>query len=273
MLRTAACIALCEKSAEFGLGVRFLLSWHSRGRFRRPPPASAAIAACSDTAWAALGWKLPSNSFNWGFHYNPLTTPPNVSDAGNAIMAGAGGWNEKRVSASGCDPYAASWTGFGRQPDTTAAPGALDQYNQVGFQNFNALAASTDAACAGAISFKNYYAFVCGWGSGGFAAGTIHQADVILNSSSSYVNSWTSNLNTSNLGDLIVQAVATHEFGHVIGLGHVAPNSSSVCSAASNDHFNLTMYTYWCPENSSPHNLRWYSLARGDVNGLVSVPH
>ncbi len=261
------------------LRLRFLVAWIAGASLSAAsvllvlPPAHAGIPACEDTAWTPIGWRLPAADFNWGFHHNPLTTPPGVNSAvaGNAILAGAGGWNEKRVSAADCDEYLASWTKFSRQADTTATPGVADSWNQVGFQNMNAIAANTNPDCANRMRADVLYALVCTWGSGGYNSGRIFQADVILNSEPQFADRWTTNLATTDSTDLIIQSVATHEFGHVIGLGHLLPNLGTNCNF-DNDHFSLTMYRDLCPSNPG-RTARWYTLGNGDVRGLVTVPN
>lgn len=76
------------------------------------------------------------------------------------------------------------------------------------------------------------------------------EADIVLNKD---VYGWTVQIGTLCLAKWSVEAVATHEAGHVFGLGHVTET----------DHGNLTMSTLILPCQSSE-----ATLGLGDVRGL-----
>ena len=228
-------------------------------------PAAAYIDPCVDNTYARLyditGYRLPAATFNWNYHYNPWTTPPALSNpvAGQAIMAGGGGWNEKRTSSPACVVGGPSWTHFAQGVDVGATPGVADSWNMIGFQNFQFPAANTETNCRAALQGSpTALAVTCPWGTGGFASGTIYQADIVFNASSD----WTTDFRYQLVN---VQAVATHEFGHVVGLAHVA---GETCST-NEDHWGLTMYRAYCSEVQGSY--RQYTLGKGDMTGLFYV--
>lgn len=241
--------------------------------------ARAEIPPCQDTAFRALRdqagfdhYLLPSATFNWTFHNNPWTTPPYLvaSVTDQALVAGAGGWNEKRTSDPACDPYGPSWTRWLQGVSTSGTPGAFDSWNQVGFQNFTVPLPSTDPTCRSLLTRVNIngLGLTCSWGSDGFGRGTIFQTDIILNAQRA---DWTTLYPGSPTNQFIVQAVATHEFGHAIGLAHVDVSRPDGCSR-DNDHIALTMYPYSCKDDGAINT--WpVTLGNGDIRGLVSVPH
>ncbi len=236
--------------------------------------ASAYIDPCDDTAFYrardfawAQNYRLPAATFNWNFHYNPFTTPPGLTNpiAGQAIMAGAGGWNEKRTHSPLCSVGGASWTRFTQGANVSATPGVVDSWNTIGFQNFAFPVSNTNVDCAASMAASpNLLAVTCAWGSQGYLKGDIFQADVVLNSNGV---AWTTDLSSF---ERIVQSVSTHEFGHVVGLAHVGANLSNSCSQ-DNDHFSLTMYPAYCASPNTGNSYRWVTLAKGDITGIFYV--
>jgi hypothetical protein len=91
----------------------------------------------------------------------------------------------------------------------------------------------------------------CSWSSGGAAV----ESDVKLNDL--HYRWYAANKKPAGCrASFSVEAVATHEFGHVFGLGHVSEGR----------HGNLTMSTHTGPCTGAPS-----SLGLGDVLGLRSL--
>ncbi len=80
--------------------------------------------------------------------------------------------------------------------------------------------------------------------------GHVIEADIRLNAA----RDWYAQKPSSCSGRFSIEAVATHEFGHVFGLGHVAEGA----------HGNLTM----SPQINGPCQSAEATLGRGDVLGL-----
>lgn len=167
--------------------------------------------------------------------------------------AGPGGWNALRTFC----PITTSWTSFvdyGHQPKS---PNKADGYNVIGWTNWNNPPADDDTACrmneiAHALDgLGNTCSFV--------TTSTIpwreYEYGVELNVARS---NWTTDLNVQGWS---VQAVMTHEYGHIVGLGHTRPSG---CNSADAEAM-LTMYP--CEFGGNWH----YWLGVGDQTGFNAV--
>ncbi len=95
-----------------------------------------------------------------------------------------------------------------------------------------------------------YLAWACRWTSG---TGHLSHADIRFdNSSRSWHTSSSTSGCTGSTWDL--QGVATHEFGHAVGLNHVDPSEPQVMNPSL-----------------SQCNFTWRQLGRGDQNGLRAL--
>jgi hypothetical protein len=196
--------------------------------------AASAPPACGDGAYTLYSHRW-SRTYEWFFQRG--STPGNMSRrrVTSALRRAAVNITGARNSCGLADRVSATTSYRGRTtraPDIGAGSGCLarDGRSVVGFGDLR----SSDLA------------YTCWWTQGGRAV----EADVKLNRQE---YRWTVKIGSGCSGSYSVEAVATHEFGHVWGLGHVSESS----------HGNLTMSPVIRPCQRSER-----TLGLGDVRGL-----
>jgi hypothetical protein len=203
-------------------------------RVRTGPVSSP--TACDDSAYSVYSntWNKP---YSW--YFNASSTPSEITQAAatGALTTAANDITSGYNNCGMADKVSATDTYKGTTSTTTnistaAACLSGDGKNVVGFGTLP----------------SSYLAYTCWWTSGN---STI-EADVKLNKAS-YTWYVTKPPSCSNKWD--VQGTATHEFGHVFGLGHVDEGT----------HANLTMSPVIGECQSSEQ-----TLGLGDVKGLES---
>ena len=195
-----------------------------------------AMGACSDGAYNLLGYKW-RETFQW--HFDAATTPDEitVSGAEDKLRAAAsnvtGGQNDCGLT----DAIAASHSYQGRTSrNVDCGSGSRDGVNVVGFGDLGP--GVLGVACTRYNDSTN----------------TAIESDIRLNKVDF---AWTLHSEDPNCSRRFgVEAVATHEFGHVFGLGHVSEA----------DHPYMTMSTAVAACDSSA-----CTLGLGDVRGLRAL--
>ena len=199
------------------------------------PAGIESTAPCSDRAFSAPTGRW-SQTFRWSF--NAASTPTGLrrSDAEAALKRGVRNIVSEHNDCGRPDSVSAAQTYLGV---TSARP------------NIDASGQCTDYDGQNVIGFGrlpgNVTAYTCWWVQGD----TIVEADMRINSA----EPWTTTL-VGCTNQLMLEAVATHEAGHIFGLGHVRESR----------HPHLTMSTYLdgpCENGES-------TLGLGDMLGLES---
>jgi hypothetical protein len=210
-----------------------------------PPPWDAtALSAveprgspeCNDRAHSFTDGRWQT-SYSWRFRGS--STPDGITRAGaaRALQAAMTNITEAHNDCGLEDRVSAEAFYFGstnRRPGVTASGGCgqRDEYNVVGFGRVpNGIAGLT-----------------CVW----VAGDRILEADVRLDAGTR----WATSLATCHLESML-EAVATHEFGHVFGLGHVSEGR----------HGRLTMSTRLDGLCNNQESL----LGLGDIRGLEAL--
>ncbi|HZI11739.1 MAG TPA: matrixin family metalloprotease, partial [Myxococcus sp.] len=208
-----------------------------------PEPLSAGehptqAAACNDGAYNLFPFKW-RGTLHWRFNAGSTPAELTVDGAEDKLRAAAsnitGGQNDCGLT----DAIAASHSYEGRttrsvaiSPTNGCVGSERDGVNVVGFGDLQ----------GGTLGLA------CTWYSGDGAA---LESDIRLNKVD---HVWTLNSESAGCsGRFGVEAVATHEFGHAFGLGHVSEA----------DHAALTMSTAIAPCDASA-----ATLGLGDVRGL-----
>lgn len=197
--------------------------------------ACAAPPACSDSAYSLMGARW-TRSYSWAFQ---ASTTPTANDVGNVearIREAGGNIIYSRNDCGMVDSVDALMgyrgrTSLSTQVNSSGGCNARDGNNVVGFGQLPDGAAGV----------------TCSWASGG----AMLEADVRVDRDGSWYASASVPSGCSN--KVGVEAVMTHEFGHVFGVGHVAE-----CG-----HPNLTMSTAISACNNSA-----VTLGQGDVYAL-----
>jgi hypothetical protein len=207
-------------------------------------PASGAgvtssLDACSDGRHVEIGfrWTRP-----WAWRFRASSTPTGMSKAAaeTQLRAAVRSITTARNDCGRPDRVSARATYLGR---TTRRPGvrsdagcgALDRRNVVGFGNLPPYIAG--------VTCTTYT-------SPSHGLGQAIESDVLFNKR---YHTWAVRRASCGGSSVILRAVATHEFGHVFGLGHVKEST----------HGNLTMSEAIMPCDDSP-----FTLGKGDVIGL-----
>ena len=197
---------------------------------RAAMPDAGSPAPCRDRAFNLQGARWQSE-FRWWFRSG--STPSGLSRraAEKAITRGVGNIVNARNDCGRADAVNVAASYRGR---TTSLPSCkrTDGRNVIGFRTL------PDGVAAQA----------CWWMSGG----RVVEADVQINSSVP----WATSL-AGCVDQLMLEAVMTHEAGHVFGLGHVAERR----------HGRLTMSTYI----DGPCNNQESTLGLGDMRGLEAL--
>jgi hypothetical protein len=189
---------------------------------------------CTDKAYT-----LYSNTWNtlYQWRFNASTTPSEVSqdNATSAVKDAVKNITQAHNDCGMSDKVSATQLYKGT---TTKTPNEGSNSSCLGSDGTSVVAfgdlASTDLA------------FTCWWTSGNHTV----EADIRLNK---VEFSWVVNIGPSCVTKYSVEAVATHEFGHAFGLGHVSELL----------HGSLTMSPVILPCQSSEK-----TLGKGDVLGL-----
>jgi hypothetical protein len=199
--------------------------------------SATAIPACTDGAYVLNGtkWRRP---VEW--YFNSASTPSGISvtDAVRALRHAASNITRARNSCGLADRVSAQASYLGATARNAGVGSsnscqASDGRNVVSFGN---LAGGT-------------VGYTCWWSSGE----TTVEADFKLNK---HDYGWTVDVGSGCRNKFGIQDLATHEFGHVFGLGHVGEAS----------HGNLTMSPVIRPcQNSET------TLGLGDVRGLEAL--
>jgi hypothetical protein len=161
-------------------------------------PGSYEVVPGVTAAYVSLGFTWASNTASWA--YNGAGAPAGISGtAGGAIIAGASAWG-----SSGTNFH---FTGGGASGNSTGAcgGGGRDGFNTIGWvQQSGNILAVTCSHYTGNSAVEFDMEFSPSWG-------------------------WT----TSISPNVDLQSVATHEFGHALGLGHSAQSSAVMYYAYS----------------------------------------
>jgi len=200
--------------------------------------AAGATAVCQDGAYKLAGHKWTS-TYKWRFQASSTPDANSTANVETALKNAAYAITSSRNDCGLADQVSATQQYLGRTtigPNVTATSTTMTCGNRDG----------TNAVGFGRLP-TNYLGVACSWFDG---AGTALEGDVRLDRARAWYALAVPEGCTGKVG---IQPVATHEFGHVFGLGHVSEAS----------HPNMTMST----ANASCTNSA-YSLGLGDVRGL-----
>ena len=208
-----------------------------RGALASPVRADTALAACKDKAYTLNGshWTGP---MRWRF--DAASTPKNLRRrAAERALRRAARTVARGTNRCGMSPSLDSRSHYSGR--TRSRPnirkngncGSPDGRNEVGFGTLP----------------SGEMALTCYWSRG---KATV-EADILFNKADFR---WITVVPLACVEEWDLRAVATHEFGHAFGLGHVAEGL----------HANLTMAPYILPCQSSEAR-----LGRGDVRGLRAL--
>jgi len=208
-----------------------------------PEPEPVVIAAgvtgvCQDGAYKLAGhrWTTP---YQWRFQADSTPDANSKANVETALTNAARAIASSRNDCGLADQVSATQQYLGRTTiapnitatSTTITCGARDGTNAVGFGRLP----------------TNYLGVACSWSDG---AGVALEGDVRLSRGSAWYALAVPAGCAARFG---IQPVATHEFGHVFGLGHVSEAS----------HPNMTMSTATAACTNSA-----YSLGLGDLRAL-----
>lgn len=205
-----------------------------------PAGASGAPAPCADGANNPLGYKV-GGRLDWWFHAASTPAQSSVDNVEAALTQAARNITQSRNSCGMSDLVGVTQSYRGRTGKPTqigadaSCSGTGDGQNTVGFGDL------PDGVLGLACVFYD-------------GDGKVVEADIRLNKVESH---WYAVKPSSCSGRYSVEGVATHEFGHVFGLGHVGESG----------HGNLTM----SPQINGPCQSTEASLGRGDVLGLRAL--
>lgn len=199
-------------------------------------PAPAALAPCTDAAFTLGGWRW-TTTFQWSLAARPIPTNLRRKAVARSLVMAVTNMTDAHNDCGRPDQVSAAAVYLGttdRRPGVTMTGGcgASDGWNVVGFGRLP----------------KGITGLTCVWTIGD----RIVEADVRLNTRFP----WATSLATCD-GEVMVEAVATHEFGHVLGLDHVSERK----------HGRLTM----SPRLDGRCELAEATLGLGDLLGLEAL--
>lgn len=197
--------------------------------------AAAAVAACDETSYSTTGLGSWNQPIRWRVNVSSVPTGDISQErALGSLRSGMFNMVSGRNTCGLADPVSVTQRNVGetsRSPRIGTGCLGRDQVNVVGF---------------GSVSGSNTLAVACTYGSGG----NIVEADMIFSTSKSWTP-WGNSPGCS--GEFDLKGVATHEFGHWLGLGH-------------SDGPHQTMY----PSIGSC-DVSTRTLGRGDILGLRAL--
>jgi hypothetical protein len=197
--------------------------------------ASGSPGPCSDKAHSvgAFTW---TERFEWTFKGASTPSNVNVDNAETRLKRAAVNITRSDNSCGMADAVSAKQLYLGRAPIAASV---------------NAAGACKAADGKNAVSFGDLPAGVLGVACVRFVGAVAIEGDIKLNKAD---HAFTANIASSCKSRFSIEAVATHEFGHIFGLGHVSESA----------HGNLTMST----AINGPCQNAEATLGRGDVLAL-----
>lgn len=201
--------------------------------------AAAAAGPCEDGAFHVAG-HVWTTEYQWRFQAGSTPTANSKDNVETGLQRAANAIETSRNDCGLADQVSATARYLGRtasapnikSTSTTVTCGARDNANVVGFGNLP----------------PSYLGVACSWADG---AGHALEGDVRLSAKHRW---FALDVPTGCSGARYgIQAVATHELGHVFGLAHVSESA----------HPNLTMSTAAANCTNAP-----LTLGLGDVRGL-----
>jgi hypothetical protein len=200
--------------------------------------AAGSSAPCQDGAFHLSGHKW-TTEYQWMFAAGTTPSANSMNNVETALVHAANAIANSRNDCGLADTVSATQRYLGRttaKPNipattTTIACGTRDSTSSVGFGGLP----------------KTYLGVACTWTDGN---GHALEGDVKLSTRHAWFALDVPSGCSNRFG---VQAVTTHEFGHVFGLAHVSEST----------HPNLTMSTAAASCSNAP-----YSLGLGDVRAL-----
>ena len=199
--------------------------------------ASSALPPCQDSAFNPFPWRW-DQPYRW--HFRTSTTPSNVA-VNNAVNALKRAVTNITRSDNSCG-----------MADQVSATHVYQGTTSKGVQMSNA-GVCHDPNGENGVAFGTLPAGILGVACVWYAGGVAQEGDIRLNKRNF---KWIANIGSSCNNRWSIEAVATHEMGHIFGLAHVGEAK----------HGNLTMSPII---NASCSNAE-ASLGRGDVLGLRS---
>ena len=204
--------------------------------------AAADPTACADGAYATNDLRVPAAGYEWWVGDGSM--PGGLSKAA-----------ARKAFADALDNVTGTSNSCGN--DDVVGPGATYQGTTSAEANISAASTCTardkTSTWDGGNLRGDHLALTCWWATAvPDAANTLVEADVRFNTSD---YEFTNSPNSSCTDQYDIRSVATHEAGHVFGLGHVGAG-----------HSQLTMYvdTVACSTKTR-------TLGKGDVLGLASI--
>jgi hypothetical protein len=214
---------------------------------KAPSVAAAATSPCSDSSYALWDEKW-FHGFNW--YVNFANRPSNISNADTAaaLKRAMSNITGEKDSCGYADGVSLSATYKG----STSIGNSVGQVkNANGVYVIRCGTGDTHTVTNFGDIPSSFVAYTCDWVTYQDGPDSTISADIKYNVHD--VNFTQYGASSGCKGKYDLESVATHEFGHLAGLGHVTGSA----------HANLTMYptVYYC-------DTRNRTLARGDVLGL-----
>lgn len=205
--------------------------------------SAASVTGCEQLDYVTFAKKWYTNPISWKMNVGSVPDYLNTADAVNAIRSGATNIANTHNDCGLGDIMPRS---FSYQGDTNLVAGI----------NVNA---AGDLVCANengqnTVSFGNLgnaNAAVCSYASPHAGRNSIYEFDMKWNDTANYFTFTPANPNC--VGRIDMESTATHEFGHVVGLGHSGQS-------------RLTMWG--SSQNCSSHKR---TLGHGDIRGLQAL--